>query len=287
MPPADVVVADFVRRRYAMHLKRWITGLTLLPFLIYIIFKGGLLFTAFIGLLALLGFWEYLRVVFNDSRGAIGNPVVWIAYPLVPTILTAAHFHAPVLIFHLIMLLFLVCACLSVFLYGRDGLIYESAQKILIGIIYIPGLFSYLILIRDGRELDGALWILFILVVVFAGDIGALYAGTFWGRHKLSPTVSPNKTIEGSLGGLAANILLGSIFKMVVFPELNWGVCLLFFISLGAMGQMGDLFESGLKRVAGIKDSGGLLPGHGGILDRADATMFAAPVAYLFKVYIF
>ena len=270
-----------------MHLKRWITGLTALPFLLYIIFKGGLLFSAFIGLVALLGFWEYLRVVFNDSRGALGNPVVWFAYPLVPAVVAVAHHQAPAFIFHLIILLFLVCAFLSVIFYDGDGLIYESAKKVVIGIIYIPGLLSYLILIRDGRELDGGLWILFVLVVVFFGDIGALYAGTFLGRHKLSPAVSPKKTIEGSLGGLTANIILGSIYKIIVFPELNWGICLLFFISLGAMGQMGDLFESGLKRVAGIKDSGGLLPGHGGILDRADAIMFAAPVAYLFKVYIF
>ena len=88
-----------------MHLKRWITGLTALPFLIYIIFKGGILFSAFIGLVALLGFWEYLRVVFDDSRGAIGNPVVWFAYPLVPAVVTAAHLQAPVFIFHLIMML--------------------------------------------------------------------------------------------------------------------------------------------------------------------------------------
>jgi len=270
-----------------MHLKRWITGLTALPFLIYIIFKGGILFAAFIGLVALLAFWEYLRVVFDGSRGALGNPVVWFAYPLVPAVVTVAHHQAPAGIFHLIMLLFLVCAFLSVLFYGRDGMIYESAKKVVIGVIYIPGLLSYLILIRGGTELDGALWILFVLVVVFGGDIGALYAGTFFGSHKLSPTVSPKKTIEGSLGGLSVNIILGSIYKLVVFPELNWGICLIFFVSLGVMGQMGDLFESGLKRVAGIKDSGGLLPGHGGILDRADAAMFAAPVAYLFKVYIF
>lgn len=270
-----------------MHLKRWITGLTALPFLLYIIFKGGLLFSAFIGLVALLGYWEYLRVVFNDRRGAIENPVVWFAYPSVLAVVTVAHFQAPALIFHLIILLFLLCAFVSVFFYGGDGLIYESAKKVVIGIVYIPGLLSYLILIREGRGLDGGLWILFVLVVVFFGDIGALYAGTFWGRHKLSPAVSPKKTIEGSLGGLSANIILGSIYKVVVFPDLNWGVCILFFVCLGAMGQMGDLFESGLKRVAGIKDSGGLLPGHGGILDRADALMFAAPVAYLFKVYVF
>ena len=270
-----------------MHLKRWITGLVALPFLIYIIVKGGLLFSAFIGLIALLGFWEYLRVVFGDSSGAAGNPVVWIAYPFVPAIVAAAHYQAPGFMFHLFMLLFLVCAFLSVLLYGSNGLIYESAKKVVTGVIYIPGLLSYLILIRDGCEVNGALWILFMLVVVFAGDIGALYTGTFLGKHKLSPAVSPKKTIEGSLGGITANVLLGSIFKLVAFPDLSWGVCLLFFVSLGVMGQMGDLFESGLKRVAGIKDSGGLLPGHGGILDRADAAMFAAPVAYLFKVYIF
>jgi len=270
-----------------MHLKRWITGLTALPFLLFIIFKGGVLFSVFIGLVALLGFWEYLRVVFNDSRVALENPVVWFAYPMVPAVVTAAHYQAPAFICHFIMILFLVCALLSVIFYGRDRLIYESAKKVIIGIVYIPGLLSYLIFIRDGRELEGALWILFILVVVFGGDIGALYAGTFMGKHKLSPSVSPKKTIEGSLGGFSTNVILGSIFKIVVFPGLHWGICLLFFIALGAMGQMGDLFESGLKRAAGIKDSGGLLPGHGGILDRADAIMFAAPVAYLFKVYVF
>ena len=86
--------------------------------------------------------------------------------------------------------------------------------------------------------------------------------------------------------GIAVNIIIGICIKLLLLPELSWGISFLFFISLGIMGQMGDLFESGLKRVAGIKDSGGIFPGHGGILDRADATLFAAPVAYLFKEYI-
>ena len=74
---------------------------------------------------------------------------------------------------------------------------------------------------------------------------------------------------------------------MIFLPQLPWGVSLLFFVALGAAGQIGDLYESGLKRVANIKDSGSILPGHGGMLDRVDAVMFAAPVAYLFKAYIF
>jgi len=188
---------------------------------------------------------------------------------------------------HAIVLYFIGSAFVSVFLYKKDPRNFKTAQKMMVGIIYIPGLLSYLILIRDGVLMEGAVWIFFILAIVFAGDIGALYAGTFLGKHKLNPAVSPKKTIEGSLGGIAANIIIGTCFWLLFLPELSGWVCLLFFVSLGVMGQVGDLFESGLKRVAGIKDSGGILPGHGGILDRADAAMFAAPVAYLFKTYLF
>ncbi|MBW1753268.1 MAG: phosphatidate cytidylyltransferase, partial [Deltaproteobacteria bacterium] len=94
------------------------------------------------------------------------------------------------------------------------------------------------------------------------------------------------KTIEGSIGGLAANLAVGAGFKHFFLPLLPWGLSLVFFIAAGAAGQVGDLFESQLKRVGNRKDSGELLPGHGGILDRIDALLFAAPVAYFFKEYI-
>ena len=175
----------------------------------------------------------------------------------------------------------------SILLFRRDEQIFEIAKKQLFGILYVPLLLSYLILIRNGTDSSGAVWILFVLVVVFFGDIGALYAGTFFGKHKLYPALSPKKTIEGSLGGLSANIICGGLYKLIFLPELSCGISLLFFVFLGASGQVGDLFESGLKRVANITDSGGILPGHGGILDRADAAMYAAPLAYFFKAYLF
>ena len=270
-----------------MHLKRWITGLVALPFLIYIIIKGGVLFSAFIGLLALIGYWEYTRVVFSDSRENAWGFLVLVGYLFIPMIMWAAHYHASGLLFHILTLYFVVTALLSVLLYKKDRLVYEISKKTVLGIIYIPVLFSYLILIRDGEQMEGAKWIILTLAIVFAGDVGALYTGTFLGKHKLNPAVSPKKTIEGSLGGIVVNIIIGVCFKALLLPELPWGISFLFFISLGIMGQMGDLFESGLKRVAKIKDSGGIFPGHGGILDRADATLFAAPVAYLFKTYLF
>jgi len=110
--------------------------------------------------------------------------------------------------------------------------------------------------------------------------------GSYFGQHKLCPTVSPKKTIEGALGGLAASLGSGALIKHFFLPLLPWGLSLLFFLSINIAGQVGDLFESQIKRVAHIKDSGAILPGHGGVLDRIDALLFAAPVAYIFKEYL-
>jgi len=130
-------------------------------------------------------------------------------------------------------------------------------------------------------------WIFLLLAIIFAGDISAYYVGSYLGRHKLNPAISPGKTIEGALGGLAGNLLVGSIGKFFFLPALSWGPAILFFLAVGLAGQVGDLFESEFKRSSQIKDSGGILPGHGGFLDRIDALLFASPVAYLFKFYIF
>ena len=151
-------------------------------------------------------------------------------------------------------------------------------------VLYIPVMLSFAVLIRDGA--DGMLWFFMVLGVVFAGDTGAFYAGSYLGRHKLCPSVSPGKTIEGAIGGLLSNVLAGSLIKIIFLPRLELGPAILFFLCLGAAGQIGDLFESEFKRVAGIKDSGNILPGHGGVLDRIDALLFALPVAYFFKKFI-
>jgi phosphatidate cytidylyltransferase len=107
------------------------------------------------------------------------------------------------------------------------------------------------------------------------------------GRHKLSPAISPGKTVEGAIGGLAANLVVGAIGKTLFLPSLPWSLSILFFLAVGIAGQLGDLFESEMKRSSNIKDSSNILPGHGGILDRIDALLFACPVAYVFIRFIF
>ncbi len=130
----------------------------------------------------------------------------------------------------------------------------------------------------------GRLLVLFCVVSVAAADMGAYYAGHAWGRRKLAPRLSPGKTWEGFWGGLAAAGVLGALTGLSgVFAQPVWQVILAAFI-LAGLSVLGDLFESVMKRSAGVKDSGSILPGHGGILDRMDGLLFAAPAVYLIKV---
>ena len=268
-----------------MHLKRWITGLAALPFLIYLIYLGGVAFLLLIGLACICSLWEYFRIVFNAERRPRSSIIVWWGYCVSLAILGATHIDglsgmAIVVAFNLI-----IVGLFSVFIYKANPLVGDIIQKQIQGIVYIPLLLSFLVMIR--REPDGMTWIYFLLAIIFAGDISAFYVGSYLGRHKLNPAVSPGKTIEGAIGGLAGNLLAGALGIYFFLPALSKAIGIVFFLSVGIAGQVGDLFESELKRSSSIKDSGGLLPGHGGFLDRIDALLFASPVAYLFKMVIF
>ena len=268
-----------------MHLKRWITGLSALPFLIFLVYKGGFLFTILISLAGLVALWEYYGIVFNTEARPISRIIFYWGYGTSFALIWSTFLEGPDLTLSIIGLNLLVVALISLFQFKTDRTVLEVITRQLQGLIYIPVLLSFLILIREGSS--GMIWIFLLLAVIFAGDTSAYYVGSYLGRHKLSPAVSPGKTIEGSIGGLAGNLVVGSIGKFFFLPAMPWGLCLLFFIVVGIAGQVGDLFESELKRVSGIKDSGGILPGHGGILDRIDALLFASPVAYVFIRYVF
>nr|WP_275951033.1 phosphatidate cytidylyltransferase [Desulfuromonas sp. AOP6] len=155
----------------------------------------------------------------------------------------------------------------------------QEMGLVMLGLLYIPLLLGHLMLLRDlpfGRE-----WIFFVLLCVMACDSAAYFVGSSLGRRKLYPAISPNKSVEGALGGVAGTFLGATLAKVFFFQELSWIDVLLLGGALGVLGQLGDLFESMLKRSFNVKDSGRLIPGHGGILDRLDSLLFAfAPVYY-------
>ena len=176
-----------------------------------------------------------------------------------------------------------LCYCLV-----APGTVEEAGKRAstgLLGLAYVATLFGVIVQIfaqdqiAPGAGFDtGRGAVLTLLIVVFSGDTGAYFAGRSFGRHKLYELISPKKTMEGALGGLIASILGGLLAQRLLLPQLTVLQGALIGASCGIVGQIGDLAESLFKRATGTKDSGGLLPGHGGILDRLDAVLFAAPV---------
>lgn len=268
-----------------MHLKRWITGLVALPFLIFLIYQGGAFFTGLAGIACMIALYEYYRLVFPGAE----RPFFLLFS--VPGFLAGAFMiiAAGSLNINLVLILIfadlLFIAFISLFMYGTEPEIPVKIVKQVTGIVYIAGSLALLTVIRNSPA--GMIWIFFMIGIIFAGDIGAYYTGRRFGRRKICPSVSPGKTVEGSIGGIVSNIVFGSLVKAVFLPAIPWAGSLVMFFMIGAAGQIGDLFESMFKRTAGIKDSGVILPGHGGMLDRIDALLFASPVVYCFHMIIF
>ncbi len=266
-----------------MHLKRWLTAIVAIPFLVAVIIKAPpLMFAAFIGLVVVIALKEYFLIAAPGSDFGDRLPIT--AWGTITGIAVIGAMAAD--IFHLIpailLLNLVVAALLSMPVYGKHPKILALVSVQVQGLIYIPLSLSTIVLLRAGS--DGTAWIFFLLFIVFSGDVGAFYTGRFFGRHKLSPAISPGKTVEGSVGSLLTSMVVGFGFYVIFLPHLHPAAVMALLVCVNAAAQVGDLFESQLKRAAGIKDSGSILPGHGGLLDRIDALLFAAPVAWIFKI---
>lgn len=263
-----------------MHLKRWLTAIVALPLLGLLIGKGGQTFFAlFVGLATAVGLLEYYALVLPRETMAKKTAALVLGLTLVFS------FWAGVQVVPAVLVMVLFCsAAICLLRFDRETPMAEVVYKQMLGFVYVPFLLGHLVLIRGWNH--GATWMFFLLAVIIAGDTVAYYVGKAFGRHKLSPSISPGKTVEGALGGLVGNVLIGALFKTCCFPELGWGYWIILLIGMGTLGQAGDLFESMLKRSVQQKDSGNILPGHGGLLDRIDALLFAAPTLYYFKTYL-
>jgi phosphatidate cytidylyltransferase len=263
------------------HMNRWITGVIAVPILFSVIAYGSeTLFSLLIMAVTLIGIAEYNRMSFGTGCGCEKSQTIGGA--LLVLLAAAAGDVALLAAF----LTFAVLAVLMLNLLRTDegGPEMTVVGKLILGILYIPLLMSHFILLRQTP--DGVRWIFFILVLAFVGDIAAYYVGRGMGKRKLLPRVSPGKTVEGTIGLFAGSVAGVLIFSHFFLPALGIGHAALMGFVGGIAGQLGDLSESALKRSAGVKDSGTILPGHGGILDRLDCLMFIAPFVYFYRVFI-
>lgn len=269
-----------------MHLKRWITAIVAIPVLVVLIYKGSAaVFACLIAVISVLAAWEYFYIVSNGDKTRILKPIPLLGAAAGLGLIAAALYAAFEVMLLVLLFGVIIAALFSMPPYRHSRQILETVATQVQGVVYIFLSLSTLVLLRGGP--DGMTWIFLVLLVVFLGDVGAFYVGTYLGKRKLAPAISPGKSVEGAIGGLAANVVVALVFKFLLLPELAAGLVVIFALALGIAGQIGDLFESELKRKSGIKDSGGILPGHGGMLDRIDALLFAGPVAYGFNLFVF
>lgn len=149
----------------------------------------------------------------------------------------------------------------------------------LLGVLYVGFLIPHVVLLRDA-EPDGWRWVLFVLFTSMGSDTGGYFGGRAFGRRLLLPGVSPSKTVEGALGSGVGAAALAMLCHVVFLPEPSWRELLVLGVMVSALGQFGDLCESAMKRAFTVKDSGWIVPGHGGILDRLDSLVFPFVAAY-------
>ncbi|MFH0900999.1 MAG: phosphatidate cytidylyltransferase [Pseudomonadota bacterium] len=150
------------------------------------------------------------------------------------------------------------------------------------GVVYAGVLISFVAFLKRDAAPHGAAWVYLVLAIGWLGDTFAYFAGRFLGKRKLYPTISPGKTLAGAVGSVLGSLAAIVAANFWFFPQLGWGHGIVLALVGSILGQSGDLVESMIKRACGVKDSGRLLPGHGGMLDRIDAVMFIAPWVYLY-----
>lgn len=228
----------------------------------------------------LLGAFEFGRMFFPDrvERGVSIAAIVVVAVAMFYYRETARHM--PVI------LAILLFALMLVFMW-RAGEISGVAERIglcVLGIFYLGIAFPFWIVLRDME--NGNSVVLFALIPACLCDTFAYITGKLFGRHKFAPRVSPNKTVEGFVGALFGSIVGTVVIWRLLLPDIFWAYIPGFAVMIWITSPFGDLVESMLKRSCGVKDSGGMIPGHGGVLDRLDALIFTGPAAFVYMKYI-
>ncbi len=232
---------------------------------------------AVVALISLLAVWEYQRLVLGPGLCYDAQVAMLLALGPPLAALKGPAAMAAALVLALAALAFAALIFNQELAAARDSLVQRGW-----GLVYIPGCLGSVVLLAalpSGRPL-----VYLLLISVVAADLGGYFGGSLWGRRRLAPRLSPGKTWEGVAVGLALAAGLGGIFCLFWLPDTRFWQGIILALVMGAISVLGDLLESALKRAGGAKDSGSLLPGHGGALDRIDGIMLAAPALLLGRI---
>ncbi|MFD0959516.1 phosphatidate cytidylyltransferase [Paenibacillus chungangensis] len=256
--------------------QRLITGIVAGAFFLAIMVAGGSYYDTLLIVLAMIGFREYVKmngVPLLHPASLLGFAgILYIVPPWagwgveLPSLLT--------------MIWLLAFFLLAITVVTKNAMTIDGAALMLLGAIYVGVGFSAMIEVR-GMSPDGLFWTFLSFSCIWASDIGAYFVGRAIGRRKLWPSISPNKTVEGALGGVLLSLLVAVCFALSAPETLSLGHAVLIGLLAAVAGQFGDLIQSAYKRVRGIKDTGAILPGHGGVLDRCDSWIIVFPLLLL------
>ncbi len=269
-----------------------------IPVILWIVYQGGWWLFGMLLLFALIGMGEFLAgenyrttspaywlvmVVLTAIYGTItGLPiaplsalVTFIGGSVVTTVLT------------LLVGFFLISAMLFAIGKQPPPKLMERHSRLFWGLTYLSLTYPIVFLVGNGvGAFHGGDSLLYLFGLLWVGDTAAMGVGSAMGRHKLAPTVSPNKTVEGFIGGIVGALAIGVLMYFWKFHALGFGHVMAIAIGCSIFGQLGDLVESMWKRSLGIKDSSAIIPGHGGVLDRFDSLLFAAPFMYAYLMFL-
>jgi len=247
-------------------MKRIVTALLLIPFIAWVTLASPVwVFLAVLAITGLLAYHEFDQIAAANgiARAGIPGMAAGLILLLVPQ---------PMIALVLIAMLGMALAMRV----NNLAAAMPAAASFILGVIYVFGAWRCAADLR----LVNPHWLLFAMALSWAGDTAALYVGRPFGKHKMAPRVSPAKSWEGAAGSLAGSMLFGGVYAHFLIPQAPLWEALSLAAAGNIAGQLGDLCESALKRGAGVKDSGTLLPGHGGWLDRIDSSLFSVPAVY-------
>lgn len=275
---------DPVETETDMHGTRWLTAILALPLLVWLIAAGGpFLFFLMILAVSLIAQSEYHHIM--DARSALSpeSELRWVARLGLSFPVLFSFWGLGGLFAGLCLAFFLLTAFCMLRFGPRPGLL-SAIPVEMQGFLWIAFPLACLGVLRMTDH--GIAWVFFTLLLVASGDTGAYYAGRFFGKRKLAPAISPAKTLEGFLGGVILTLVMAFLFKIFFLPSFSMIPVLLTALVTAFVAPLGDLFESMQKRLSNVKDSGTLLPGHGGMLDRIDALLFAVPVVMMMRIWV-